>query len=150
MSSLREEQLPLFATSLLTYLEDQLETEEEAEDFLNALREGTRPHSHRLNRELEPFQLLKPPNAFVREAVHRYITNLIRGKLLLLGPSLVGRILFLCVGLGILFYDLQARHFDFDELEKAFDVCEGKLLSQSNEFEEAMCELEDEMINLCY
>lgn len=141
--SMREEHLPLFATSILTYLEPSMEREDEAEEFLWQLREGVAPYSRRLGRPLESFRFLKPPNAFVRDAVSRYISNQLHGKLLLLGPSLVSRLLLLSVGLGILIYDLAAPHFDFDELEKAFDICEGRIVSQSSDFEDSLCELED-------
>lgn len=73
----------------------------------------------------------------------RYLRNQIFGKLLLIGPSLVCRLLLVGAALAIV-----ERRAPERGLEQAFIECEEQYVSQSNEHEELLLELESIVLEL--
>ena len=140
------EAISQFAVSCLVYLEQDVDDE----SFFSALHNDEKPASHRLEAPLPQFSLLTPHSQIEREALTRYVRNQVEGRLLLIGPSLVCRLLLCTTALSILLYDLNVmrerdgtRHFDFHHLQQAFATCEERLVSQSNDLEPYLLEMEE-------
>jgi Fe-S-cluster containining protein len=72
-----------------------------------------------------------------REAVGRYIANQLHGKLLLIGPSLVARLLLVAGAVSTLLQ--QAR---VHGLQAAFALCEERFVAQSNDLEPLLLDFE--------
>lgn len=143
------EAISQFAVSCLVYLEPEADDE----TFFMALHNDEKPASQRLGALLPQFSLLTPHSQIEREALSRYVRNQVEGKLLLIGPSLVCRLLLCTTALSILLYDLDVmrerddtRHFDFSHLQQAFATCEERLVSQSNDLEAYLLEMEEYLV----
>jgi len=130
---------PIFAIACLSIIERELDFEER-EIFAEALKNGVNPPSTLLNAPCPDFQILRADSQVIRDMLQRYISNLITGKRLLLGPTLISRLLMLSVSLALLLYyhrfqaDLKGtRHFDFDQWEWAFETIELNLVTHSSD-----------------
>lgn len=122
-------------------------------DFLEPDSEEDTQWSSRLNCVTPEYTHRIPHSDLERFAITRYVTNQLEGKLLLIGPSLVGRLLLCATAIGIVLHDLEVmrirdavRHFDFQHLALAFQTCEERLVSQSNELEPYLVEMEELLV----
>lgn len=145
-----QEKVEEFGNLALLYLEDC----EDPELFFEQLCRGEKPYSERLQTQLSSFQLRAPSNRLVQEVLSRYLQSLIRGKLLVIGPTLFCRLVLVAVSLSILLGDLEVLaerdgelHFSFPHLEECFDTCETRLVAQSNDLEPYLLELEQELLS---
>lgn len=138
---------------MLAYLEQE-HGHPEVEDFLGCLQCGSEAFSERLGCSLSKFEILRPSSQLESHVVARYVRNQLHGKLLLSGPSLVCRLVLVAAALAILLLDLESRrvadgvpHFSFQHLEEAFEVCEERLVSQSNDLEPLLTEFEEMLLS---
>jgi hypothetical protein len=133
------ETFPIFAIACLSIIERELD-HDEREIFAEKLKNGLQPSSSLLGAPCPDFEILQPDSQVTRDMLGRYMKNLIAGKRLLLGPSLVSRLLMLSVSVALLLYyqrfqaDLKGtRHFDFDQWEWAFETIELNLVTHCND-----------------
>ena len=92
--------------------------------------------------------LLRPDRSAVRETLVRFLQNQFRGKLLIIGPSMVCRLLLLACAVGILLHELASD--ESTSLQEGFSLIEEHLVSQSNSIESALLEFEEFLLeNLC-
>jgi hypothetical protein len=147
LDAVKHQDMPLMASSVLVFLEDELDPEE-AEGFLEQLREGMEPYSTRLQRPMPMVEVLRPGGELEREILARYVLNQIHGKLLLGGPSLVCRLLLVACALTVVLYDVRlgGQTASIDDLKRAFQVCEERLVAQSNDLEAAFQEFEELLV----
>lgn len=78
----------------------------------------------------------KPTSSEMKETVERFLRNQIEGKLLIVGPSLVARLILVACALSVLFLLKGSR-------EERFAFIEEKLVSQSNALEPVLLEFEE-------
>jgi Fe-S-cluster containining protein len=92
----------------------------------------------------------KPRTDLVRKTINHFLRNQIQGKLLVIGPSMVARLVLLACALNILLYELKARGptIDAKDLEESFAFIEERLVSQSNEVEPALLEFEEYLLEM--
>lgn len=103
------------------------------------------------------FEYFRPTNSLVREVMGRYLRNQLHGKLLLSGPSLVCRLLLVACGLWFVLRRLKAEqesaaelHFSFEALKVGFEICEERIVAQSDELDPLLTEMEDVMMELAF
>lgn len=143
---------PIFAIACLSIVERELDYEER-EVFAEALKSGLHPPSALLDAPCPNFEILQPDSQVIRDMLQRYIMNLVAGKRLLLGPTLISRVLMLSVSLALLLYyqRFQAelnmtRHFDFDQWEWAFETIELNLVTHNNDLQPYFQQFEKTLI----
>lgn len=144
-----------FVWQVLCYLEER-EAHPNLDEFFECLQLGSPAYSQRLGMEIPPFEISKPDSQLESLAITRYVLNQWHGKLLLIGPSMVSRLVLVAAAMAVVLFDLKVlkeaegvRHFSYDALELAFEVCEEKIVSQSNDLEPLLVEIEEIMLSEC-
>ena len=94
-----------------------------------------------LQQMLSAPEIALPETASAREAVNRYIDNHLFGKLLLIGPSLVARLLLVAAAISTLLEQTKV-----DGLPAAFALCEERFVAQSNDLEPLLLEFETTLL----
>jgi len=140
--------LPMFAANSMSVLERDGVSDRRKQFSLDILNHpGT--HSNLLHTPLPQFRYHKPTNLMTTQVINRYIRNLVWGKRLVCGPTLVTRLLVLATSISILLFYLDAlaegkanHHFSFDDLEWCFDLIESSLITHANDLEPTFLEYE--------
>jgi Fe-S-cluster containining protein len=98
--------------------------------------------------EDEAIGLHQPESPTVRNAIRCFLRDQIEGKLLVIGPSLVARLVLTACAVAILLHELKARGpvFKMKDLQESFAFIEEKLVSQSNDLDEAFMEFEEYLL----
>lgn len=143
-----EELFEPFVWQIATYLEE-IAGHADLDAFFESFQRGAPTFSQRLDSELPSFEILTPFKKSDRRAVARYVSNLVHGKRLVIGPSLVCRLLLLAAALAILLFELRfrRRRGEPDALECAFEVCEERIVSQCNDLEPLLLEVEEILLS---
>lgn len=146
-SELFEELFEPFVWQVMTYLEE-IYGHPEIDNFFEGLQARRAVYSHRLNTEIPGFEILTPFKKSDRRAVERYVLNLLHGKRFVIGPSLVSRLLLVAASLAVLLFELSVRRKRREEnaLERAFEVCEERIVSQCNDLESLLVEVEEMLL----
>ena len=120
---------------------EKLDSEEPGFRGLALLDEENDFHSTLLDAPLPGFTFHRPEEPEHREALTRYFTNLLIGKQLIHGGTLVTRLLQLASSIGILLYYLEFQRSEeglpkasFEQLLWAFDLVEVRLMSHSQRY----------------
>ena len=89
--------------------------------------------------------LHQPESPTTKEALNRFLRDQIQGKLLIIGPSLVARLVLTACAVAILLHDLETRGpaVEMKDLQECFALIEEKLVSQSNDLDSAFLEFEE-------
>lgn len=92
----------------------------------------------------DSFEVWSDPGAReIRRTVQRYLLNLVEGKLLLTGPSMVCRLLLVSASIGVLLSLWRAM--ESPDTNELFAMLEEQLVAQSNELEEELQGLESSL-----
>lgn len=144
-----ESMLPAFSSCLVASLEEDSDPTRRAER-LTEIQEG-RFYSKWIEGEVE-FDRRVEVDVLLKNVLDRYVLNKIWGKLLIVGPNLVVRMLTLALSLEIflLYYGAKAkkdgiRHFSVELAEWCFDLVEAELLVH----DELYLEFVEEWENYC-
>lgn len=131
-----------------TYLEE-MTGHPELDTFFESLQQGQPSYSHRMGVDWPKFELLTPFSKADRQAVGRYVRNLIHGKRLVIGPSLVCRLLLLAAALALLLFELRLRRRleEPNALERVFEICEERIVSQCMDLEPLLLEVEEILVS---
>lgn len=93
--------------------------------------------------------LLKPKGSFLKDIITRFLQNQFQGKLLIIGPTMVCRLILLASGLALLLEQLQKHKApSLAQIQEGFAYLEERLVSQSNQFESGLLEFEDLLLDL--
>lgn len=132
-----------------------LEPEEPGFRGLALLEEENDFHSTLLDAPLPGFAFHRPEEPEHREALTRYFMNLLVGKQLIHGGTLVTRLLQLASSIGILLYYLEfQRNLEslpkatFEQLLWAFDLVEVRLMSHSQKYLPIFSEFERSLVQV--
>ena len=140
---------PFFCGNAIGLMEKKSEGAD-FENFLSSLLEGgDLAFSKRLQSKLPTFERKKPENDILKEVLARFVANFILGKRLLSGLTLISNSLLLATSIGVLLYYFELKskrsgslHFSFEDLEWAFDLIEGDLVTHNQGFKPAMLQYE--------
>jgi Fe-S-cluster containining protein len=143
------ELLPLFACHAISVVENPNNPEERS-SFVEALFSGQSQPSRLIPGHLPPFQRRSIPSLLTKQILTRYLRGFIFGKRLLLGPTLVTRLLLLATAVSIFLYYSEAlfekgnRTLESEgaSLEFAFDLIETNFLTRSEDIKELFLEYE--------
>lgn len=152
--AIKDELLPDLASYILAYLEE-FEDPESSHLFMEQIQTGNFPYSQRLQAKFPKFSLQRPFDALTKATISRYLRNQIHGKLLLIGPSLVCRLLLTLTAISILLYDLSllrerdgVQENSQEHLRESFETCEEKLVAQTNALEGLLQDLEASLLDM--
>jgi Fe-S-cluster containining protein len=134
---------------------ENLEPEEPGFRGLALLEDEHNFESTLLNAPLPSFAFDRPEEAEHRQALTRYYMNLLIGKQLIHGGTLVTRLLQLASSIGILLYYLEfQRNLEslpmatFEQLLWAFDLVEVRLMSHSQKYLPIFSEFERSLVQV--
>ena len=131
------ELLPLFVLNSISVLEEPKNADSRAE-LVERLLQGEALSSTLLSKQLPPFRFCSPRNDIIKNTFKRYIQNLIWGKRLITGPSVVTLLLLLATALSTALYYLEAglgehKTPDDKDLEWAFTFIEKEFMTHNTE-----------------
>lgn len=141
--------LPLFAAQAIATAENMDDPHERVE-FVDALSRGDRPTSNLFEVSLPPFELRQTGSVLAKDALARHLRGVVFGKKLLVGPTLVARLLMVATSVAVFNYYLEALiaisggslAAEGRCLEWAFEVVEINLLTHSQEMAELFLQFE--------
>lgn len=124
--------LSLYASIALAVIETEHQPERR-EEVHEALQNGQPVASLHLGMTLPPFRIDAPTSPLFRQTFHRYVRNVLSGKLLL-SPSVGARLLTVAAGYAMLWFYAEAHRQHRGEAEvtleaitEAFDLVEQEL-----------------------
>ena len=99
--------------------------------------------------EMTKFRLSKPSTTIEGECIRRFLVHQIRGKLLIIGPTVICQLLIYALGMAITLDVLdqkkkrnQVLDFSFQYLHEAFVLLEGQLLTPRGDYEQVFLDWE--------
>ena len=131
------ELLPFFVCSTIAILEEPTDSDTRTK-LIESLLQGESLTSSLLSKQLPPFHFCRPRNDVIKRTFERYIRNLIWGKRLTTGPSVVTLMLLLATALSTALYYLEAglgenKTPDSKDLEWIFTLIERDFMTHSIE-----------------
>ena len=146
--------LPIIAGACISVIERE-EDPVQRETFCQDFMAGKNPRSHLLDAPCPLFAVLKPESELMRRTLARYLRNLLEGKRLLLGKSVVSRLLMIAVSISILLYYYRFRSllhgtgpFDFTHLEWAVETVELNFVTHSHDMEPYFLQFEKSLSSI--
>ncbi|MCA9778343.1 MAG: YkgJ family cysteine cluster protein [Candidatus Eremiobacteraeota bacterium] len=134
---------------------EHLDKEEEGFRGLALMDAGHNYRSRLLDASMPVFSFHRPEESEQREALTRYFNNLLIGKQLIHGGTLVTRLLQLASSIGILLYYLDFQRkleglekAGFEQLLWAFDLVEVRLMSHSQKYLPIYSEFERSLVQV--
>ena len=141
--------LPVFAANIISVLENP-ESDQERPRLLEAVgATGGYPSKLVEGAILPVFKLEEVPNLITQTVLDRYLQGQVFGKRLLVGPTIVTRLLTLVCAVSVLLYYLNLRiesgpgpDMDMGSLEWAFELVEASMVTHAGDMSPIIQEYE--------